>query len=186
MPTPPRPDWITAVSNSMLSPEGVPVAAPDWFTTGRLGPSSMAVPYLSNRCRQHRATPLDRRSTVPSSLAVIAPLINRGEECDAEEQRNESWYAGGLLLSLKTMRHVDTLFDGHQAPRWTSRRSSHPNGIPVGSRRRRSNDKPAPAVETDAGPWSGNDPADYHWNAQPQANAAPRAAAQDVGILRVL
>ena len=52
MPTPPRPDWITAVSNSMLSPEGVPVAAPDWFTTGRLGPSSMVVPYLSNRCRQ--------------------------------------------------------------------------------------------------------------------------------------
>ena len=120
------------------------------------------------------------------SRCHCAPSINRAEECDAEEQRNESWYAGGLLLSLKTLRHVDTLFDGHQAPRWTSRRSSHPNGIPVGSRRRRSNDKPAPAVETDAGPWGGNDPADCHWNAQPQANAAPCAAAQDVGILRVL
>ena len=52
MPTPPRPDWITAVLNSMLSPEGVPVAAPDRFTTGRLGPSSMVVPCLSNRRRQ--------------------------------------------------------------------------------------------------------------------------------------
>jgi hypothetical protein len=52
MPTPPRPDWITAVSNLMLSPEGVPVAAPDWLTTGRLGPSSMVIPCLSNRCRQ--------------------------------------------------------------------------------------------------------------------------------------
>jgi len=52
MPTPPRPDWITAVANLMLSPEGVPVAAPEWFTTGRLGPSSMLIPCLSNRCRQ--------------------------------------------------------------------------------------------------------------------------------------
>jgi hypothetical protein len=52
MPTPPRPDWITAVANLMLSPEGVPVAAPDWFTTGRLGPSSMSIPCLSSRCRQ--------------------------------------------------------------------------------------------------------------------------------------
>ena len=52
MPTPPRPDWITAVANLMLSPEGVPVAAPDWFTTGRLGPSSMLIPCLSSRCRQ--------------------------------------------------------------------------------------------------------------------------------------
>jgi hypothetical protein len=52
MPTPPRPDWITAVANLMLSPEGVPVAAPDWLTTGRLGPSSMLIPGLSNRCRQ--------------------------------------------------------------------------------------------------------------------------------------
>jgi hypothetical protein len=52
MPTPPRPDWITAVSNLMLSPEGVPVAAPDWFTTGRLGPSSMVIPCLSSRCRK--------------------------------------------------------------------------------------------------------------------------------------
>src|ERR1700682_418997 len=83
MPTPPRPDWITAVSNSMLSPEGVPVAGPDWFATGRLGPSSMAIPYLSNRCRQHRATPLDRRTTVPSCLAGIAPLDDsrRGLRC---------------------------------------------------------------------------------------------------------
>ena len=131
-----------------------------------------------------------RRSIVARQYALLSlslrPSINRGEECEAEEQRNESWYAGGLLLSLKTLRHVDTLFDGHQAPRWTSRRSSHPNGIPVGSRRRRSNDKPASALETDAGPWGGNDPADCHWNAQPQANAAPSAAAQDVGILRVL
>jgi hypothetical protein len=52
MPTPPRPDWITAVANLMLSPEGVPVAAPDWLATGRLGPSSMSIPCLSNRCRQ--------------------------------------------------------------------------------------------------------------------------------------
>jgi hypothetical protein len=52
MPTPPRPDWITAISNLMLSPEGVPVAAPDRRTTGRLGPSSMLIPCLSNRCRQ--------------------------------------------------------------------------------------------------------------------------------------
>jgi len=53
MPTPPRPDWITAVSNLMLSPEGVPVAAPDWLTTGRLGPSSMlTIPCLSSRCWQ--------------------------------------------------------------------------------------------------------------------------------------
>ena len=34
MPTPPRPDWITAVANLMLSPEGVPVAAPDWLHNG--------------------------------------------------------------------------------------------------------------------------------------------------------
>jgi hypothetical protein len=53
MPTPPRPDWITAVENLVLSPEGVPVAAPERFTTGRLGPSSMLmIPCLSSRCRQ--------------------------------------------------------------------------------------------------------------------------------------
>lgn len=52
MPTPPRPDWIAAVTNLMLSPEGVPVAAPDELATGRLGPSSMLVPCLSGRCRQ--------------------------------------------------------------------------------------------------------------------------------------
>jgi hypothetical protein len=116
-------------------------------------------------------------------------LINRGENCDAEERRNEnqSQYAGGQLLSLKTLRHVSTLFDGHRAPRRASRRSSQlPSGIPVGRRRGRSNDMPAPAVETDTGPWGGDDPAVCHWNAQPQANAAPCAAAQDVGILRVL
>jgi hypothetical protein len=52
MPTPPRPDGITAVLSSMLSLEGIPVAAPEWFTTGRLGPSSMVIPCLSSRCRQ--------------------------------------------------------------------------------------------------------------------------------------
>jgi len=57
MPTPPRPDWITAVANLMLSPEGVPVAAPDWLATGRLGPSSMLIPCLSNRCRPQSSNP---------------------------------------------------------------------------------------------------------------------------------
>jgi hypothetical protein len=40
-------------------------------------------------------------------------------------------------------------------------------------------------VETDAGPPGGDSPADYRWNAQPEANAAPNAAAQNAGILRV-
>ena len=72
MPTPPRPDWITAVANFMLSPEGVPVAAPDWFTTGRLGPSSMVIPCYPVAVGSNRATLLNRRWVVPSSLAVTA------------------------------------------------------------------------------------------------------------------
>ena len=72
MPTPPRPDWITAVSNLMLSPEGVPVAAPDWFTTGRLGPSSMLSLAYPVAVGSNRATLLNRRSVVPNSFAVTA------------------------------------------------------------------------------------------------------------------
>src|SRR5258708_10188531 len=46
----------------MLSPEGAPVAAPDWFATGRLGPSSMTVLCLSGQpqgpaARLHRQRP---------------------------------------------------------------------------------------------------------------------------------
>jgi hypothetical protein len=52
MPTPPRPDWITAVANLVLSPKGGPVAAPDRLATGRLGPSSMVIPCLSSRGRE--------------------------------------------------------------------------------------------------------------------------------------
>ena len=137
---------------------------------------------------------IERRCSIdvrkyPALSPSPCPLMDRGENCDAEERRNEnqSQYAGGQLLSLKTMRHVNTLLDGHRAPRRTSHRGTQPsNDTPVGRRRRRSNDTPAPAVETDTGPWGGDDPADCRWNAQPQANAAPCAAAQDVGILRVL
>jgi hypothetical protein len=143
---------------------------------------------------QSLSAAIERRCAIgvrqcPVLSLSLRPSINRGENCDAEEERNEdqSQYARGQLLSLQTMRHVSTLLDGRRVLRRTSHRDTQPsNEIPVGRRRRRSNDMPAPVVDTDTGPWGGDDPADCHWNAQPQAHAASRAAAQDVGILRVL
>jgi hypothetical protein len=68
----------------------------------------MAVLYLSNYDQQ----PGSAGRTVNSPLALIAVLINRGEDCDAEEQRdqNQRKYASGDLLCLKMMRHVGTPF----------------------------------------------------------------------------
>ncbi len=70
-------------------------------------------------------------------------------------------------------------WDGHRAPRRTHRRGVRSaSGIPAGSRRSKPNDRRASAVETDAGRCDGDDPANCHWHAQPQANAASRAAGQ--------
>jgi hypothetical protein len=111
MPTPTRPDWITAVANLILSPEGVPAAAPDWLTTGRLGSFVHADPLLI----QSLSAAIEQRCSIvvrqyPALSLSLRPPINRGENCDAEEERNEnqSQYAGGQLLSPRTMRDVNT------------------------------------------------------------------------------
>ena len=83
MPTPPRPDWITAAINSMLSPEEAPVAAPNRCAAGQLGPSSMLVPCLSKPTTEQRRSILARQYPVLS--LSLRPPIDRSENCDAEE-----------------------------------------------------------------------------------------------------
>jgi hypothetical protein len=81
MPMPPRPDGIAALPDSVrLFPEGAPVAAPERWAAGDLGPSSMAASCLSGerqaaaarRHRQRRGDPALRAAPIDSPDRRIA------------------------------------------------------------------------------------------------------------------
>lgn len=76
MPTPPRPDWITALQNSVqLFPEGAPVAAPKRWAAGHLGPSSIIAPLpnpLAPTEQLHR-----RQAGSPARRTVFVEVADR-------------------------------------------------------------------------------------------------------------
>ncbi len=65
---PPRRDRVTAIGNVMLFPEGIPVAAPERWATGQLGPSSMLRPWLCGGATRRTAS---------------VPMLQGGLECAA-------------------------------------------------------------------------------------------------------
>src|SRR5260370_26762100 len=78
MPTPPRPGWITALRNSVrLSPEGAPVAAPERWAAGQLGPSSMSFPCLSGQRQAAAARLRRRRAGGPARRSVFIEGADR-------------------------------------------------------------------------------------------------------------
>ena len=132
MPTPPRPGWITALRNSVwLLPEGAPVAAPDRWAAGQLGPSSMFGPCLSSQ-RQAAAARLRRRQAERAVCrAVFGEVAQRciavGLELPAAFQpaiaiepmtdQRRGWNPALALRAAKTRKVAIGMRDGFARPR---------------------------------------------------------------------